>query len=206
MASHEPPSGQISADEALRRLIDGNNRFLRGEVHLPSMPAEVAAEMVKGQRPYAMILGCADSRVPPELVFGAGFGDLFVVRVAGTSMSPEVAGSFQYAALHLHTPLAVILGHEGCGAIAAAIEYKFRGTQQASRIQTLLEGLLPGLSGVDPHAGRDTQIAQGVEANVRWNVARILETPEGRTRMQEGRMKLVGAVYEIATGRVRFLQ
>ena len=101
--SHPILRNQVTADEALQRLIDGNARFLRGELHFPSMPAEVFAELAKDQRPFAMILGCSDSRVPPELLFGAGFGDLFVVRVAGNSLSPEVAGSLQYAGFHLHT-------------------------------------------------------------------------------------------------------
>ena len=196
---------QISADEALQRLIDGNARFIRGELHFPSVPQEVFADLAKGQRPYAMILGCSDSRVPPELVFGAGLGDLFVVRVAGNSISPEVAGSLQYAGVHLHTPLLVVLGHEGCGAIGAALETKFRGSRQHSRIQILVDGLLPALSQVDPNADPDAQIAQAVEANVRWTIAQILDTPEGQARLAEGRMKLVGAIYEIGTGRVRFL-
>src|SRR3974390_1772817 len=82
MGGHDEPRAQISAAEALQRLKDGNRRFLRGELHFPSVPQELLAELAKDQRPYAMILGCADSRVPPELIFGAGFGELFVVRVA----------------------------------------------------------------------------------------------------------------------------
>jgi len=196
---------RISAEEALELLIDGNARFLRGELHFPSMPQEVLAELAKDQRPYAMILGCSDSRVPPELIFGAGFGDLFVVRVAGNSISPEVAGSLQYAAAHLHTPLLVVLGHEGCGALKAALKTKFKGARHGSRIQILVESLLPALSAVDPHLDAEEQLAQAVEANVRWNVARILNSPEGQARLPEGAVKLVGAVYELATGRVRFL-
>jgi carbonic anhydrase len=121
-------------------------------------------------------------------------------------MSPEVAGSLQYAAVHLHTPLLVILGHEGCGAIKAALQTKFDGSRHHSRIQILVDGIVPALSHVDPGLDPPTQMAQAVEANVRWNMAQILESPEGRARLDEGRMKLVGAVYEIATGRVRFLE
>lgn len=203
LKSHQ--AKQISADEALQRLIDGNARFVRGELRVPSVPQEVFADLTKGQRPFAMILGCSDSRVPPELIFGAGFGELFVVRVAGNSMSPEVAGSLQYAGVHLRTPLLVVLGHEKCGAVAAALDTKLRGSRQHSRIQILVDGLLPALSGVDDHADPDAQLAQAVEANVRWTVALVLDTPEGRARLAEGRMKIAGAVCEIATGRVRFL-
>jgi len=206
MALKDPLKERISAGEALQRLKDGNARFLRGELHFPSVQQEVLAELAKNQQPYAMILGCADSRVPPELVFGAGFGELFVVRVAGNSISPEVAGSLQYAAVHLGTPLLVVLGHEGCGAITAALATKLQGAQQHSRIQLLVDGLLPALAQVDPGLDPDAQRAQAVEANVRWTLAQILESPEGQARLAEGRMKIVGAIYELATGRVRFLE
>lgn len=196
----------IQADEALRRLVDGNARFLRGEAHFPSVTQETLADLAKGQQPYAMILGCADSRIPPELIFGAGLGELFVVRVAGNVLSAEAAGSLQYAGVHLHTPLLVVLGHEGCGAIAAALETKLHGARYHSRIQMLVDSLIPALENVDPRADPQAQLAQAVEANVRWTIAHILDTPEGRARLAEGRMKLVGAIYEIATGRVRFLQ
>ena len=110
MPVHSPKGLPTSADEALQRLMEGNARFVRGEAHIPSAPQEVLADLANGQRPYATILGCADSRVPPELIFGAGLGDLFVVRVAGNSLSPEVAGSLQYAGVHLGTMLLVIPG------------------------------------------------------------------------------------------------
>ena len=205
MTPHPSSKNRISADEALQRLVDGNARFLRGELHFPSVPHEVFAELAKGQTPYATVLGCSDSRVPPELIFGAGFGDLFVIRVAGNALSPEVAGSLQYAGVHLETPLFVVLGHEGCGAISAALRTKFHGAALHSRIQLLVDNLVPGLSQVDPQAEPELQMAQAVEANVRWTMASIQATPEGQRRLAEGRMKLAGAVYEIATGRVRFL-
>lgn len=196
---------QISADEALQRLVDGNARFVRGEVHFPSVPQEVLADLAKGQQPYATILGCSDSRVPPELIFGAGLGELFVVRVAGNSLSAEVAGSLQYAGVHLHTHLLVVLGHEGCGAVAAALATKFQGSRYRSRIQILVDGLIPGLSQVDPHLDPAEQLAQAVEANVRWTMKQILTSLEGQARLAEGRMKLAGAIYELTTGRARFL-
>ena len=196
---------QISANEALERLMEGNARFVHGELRFPSISREALAEMARHQHPYAMILGCSDSRVPPELIFGAGFGDLFVVRVAGNVLSPEVAGSLQYAGVHLKTPLLVVLGHEGCGAIKAALAAKFHGAVERSRIQLLVDCLLPALTGIAGDLDPDQQMAQAVEANVRWTMTQILQSPEGRMRQAEGRMKLVGAVYEIATGCVRFL-
>jgi carbonic anhydrase len=133
-------------------------------------------------------------------------GELFIVRVAGNVISPEIGGSFQYAFEHLRTPLFVVLGHTGCGAIAAAVESRLRGTQQHSRIQILVDGILPGLAELNEELSAEAMLAQAVEANVRWSIRQIRETPEGRAYKAEGRVKLFGAVYEIATGRVRFLE
>jgi carbonic anhydrase len=163
------------------------------------------ADLAKGQRPYATILGCSDSRVPPEWIFDAGLGELFVIRVAGNVLSPEVAGSLQYAGSHLHTPLFVVLGHEGCGAVQAALDTKYEGTQHRSRIQILVESILLGLPDFEPGLPAQVRLTQAVESTVRWTVRQIQNSPEGRARMSEGRMKIVGAIYEIESGRVRFL-
>jgi len=194
-----------TADEALARLKEGNARFLRGEARFPTVQKEVLAELAAGQHPFATILGCSDSRVPPELVFDAGFGDLFIIRVAGNVLGPAIFGTLQYAGTHLHTPLFVVLGHEGCGAVSAAIASKFQGERQRSRIETLLENILPALDGLDPSLPPEALLDAAVEANVRHTMQTILDSPEGRARAAEGQMKLVGAVFELGTGRVRFL-
>lgn len=195
----------VDADDALARLMAGNARFLRGEPLNTRTPMEVLADLAKGQRPFATILGCSDSRVPPELLFDAGFGDLFIIRVAGNVVSPEIMGSLQYAGMHLKMQLFMVLGHEGCGAVQAALAAKFEGARERSRIQLLLQSLLPGLEGIDPQLPPPKLLACAVEANVRWTMRQLLDTPEGRARMAEGRMKLVGAVCDIQTGRVRLL-
>jgi carbonic anhydrase len=196
----------VSADEALLRLKAGNERFLSGTARFPTVQKEILADLAKGQHPYATILSCSDSRVPPELIFDTGFGELFIVRVAGNVLSPEVAGSLQYAGRHLRTPLFVVLGHTHCGAVAAAVDTMLHGTRQHSRIQLLVDCILPGLTNVDTRLTPETMLAQGVEANVRWGMRQIFESPEGRERQTEGHMKLVGAIYELETGRVRFLE
>src|SRR5512135_377555 len=173
---------QISAEEALQRLKDGNERFLSGGVRVLGPPRETLAELARGQHPFATILGCADSRVPPEWIFDAGLGELFVVRVAGNILSPEVAGSLQYAGAHLRTPLLVVLGHEGCGAIQAALETKDKGVVQHSRIQLLVEDILPNLVGLDPLLPPPARLAQAVNLNVRRTVRTIIESPEGQAR------------------------
>jgi carbonic anhydrase len=110
-----------------------------------------------------------------------------------------------YAATHLRTPLFVVMGHEGCGAVEAAVAWKFRGERQRSRIETLLENILPALDGLDQLLPPEALLRAAVEANVRWTIESILDSPEAKARAAEGVMKLVGAVFEIGTGRVRFL-
>ena len=169
------------------------------------MQREVLADLAKGQQPYATILGCSDSRVPPELVFDAGFGELFVVRVAGNVLGPSILGTLQYAAAHLHTPLFLVMGHEGCGAVQAAIASKFHGAAQKSRIEVLLENILPALDHLDANAPPEALLQSAVEANVRNTMRGLLALPETKPRLAITGMKLVGAVYELETGRVRFL-
>src|SRR4029077_4729328 len=200
-----PDSGR-NAEDALRLLKAGNARFVAGKARFPTVQKEILADLAKGQHPYATILSCSDSRVPPELIFDAGLGELFIIRVAGNVFSPEIGGSLQYAGRHLDMPLFVVLGHTNCGAVAAAIEARLRGTRQHSRIQLLVECILPGLEDVDPQLTPEAMLAQAVEANVRWTMRQILETREGGERQAEGRVKLVGAIYEIETGLVRFLE
>jgi carbonic anhydrase len=193
----------VTADEALQRLMAGNERFLRGEARQPAFCPEHLADIAKGQRPFATLLGCADSRVSPEHIFDVGLGELFVVRVAGNVFSPEVVGSMQYAVAHLNTPLVIVLGHEGCGAVHAAMEVKYHGEQHLSRIQKLVEAIVPGLPEFDPALPAEQFEVLAVESNVRWTIHQIMDSPEARARQVEGRVKLVGAIYEIETGRVR---
>jgi carbonic anhydrase len=201
----DPEQAGPSAAEALARLIAGNIRFLRGETRTAGLRREKLSDLAQGQRPFATILGCSDSRVPPEWVFDATLGELFVIRVAGNVVSPEIAGSLQYAGSHLQTPLFVVLGHEGCGAVSAALATRYEGTQHLSRIQILVDSIVPALPEFNARLSPQERLARAVESNVRWTVQRIMNTPEARARVAEGRVKLVGAIYEIETGRVRFL-
>ena len=204
MSSNAAPS--ISAEEALQRLKAGNERFVAGHASFRLVQKERFSNLAKGQNPYGTILSCSDSRVPPELIFDADAGELFIIRVAGNVVSTEVGASLQYAAHHLQTPLFVVLGQTNCGAIAAAIDSKLHGTRQHSRIQLLVDSILPGLAGLDPRLASEAMVTQAAEANVRWSMRQILESPEGRERQAEGGLFLVGAVYAIETGRVRFLE
>ena len=195
----------ITAGQALRRLVAGNRRFVRGEARFPTLQKKILSELTREQHPYATILGCSDSRVPPELLFDAGFGELFVIRVAGNALSADVAGSLQYAGVHLKTPLFLVLGHEGCGAVSAAVETHFHGVRHRSRISKLVSKIIPAVKELNPKLPPDLLLSKAVEANVRWTMKRIRSSPEGKARVGEGRLKLAGAIYEIKTGRVRFL-
>ena len=201
--SHHPAD---SAEQALARLKEGNARFVSGHARFPTMQKEVLAELAKGQQPYATILGCSDSRVPPELVFDAGFGELFIIRVAGNVLGPSITGTLQYAGTHLHTPLFVVLGHEGCGAVEAAIAEKFHAARHRSRIALLLENIVPALDNLDRTLPAAELLSAAVEANVRWTIRELLASPEAKARAAHGDVKLMGAVYDLVTGRVRFLE
>jgi len=195
---------QVAAEQGLQKLIAGNHRFMQGKANFPTVCKETLADLAREQKPFATILGCSDARVPPELIFDANFGELFIVRVAGNVVSPEVMGSLQYAGAYLRTPLFVVLGHARCGAVKAALEYKLKGAQYRSRIQILVNDILPGLPEFGVELSEEQKLANAVEANVRWSIKQILETPEGQNGTRMG-VKLVGAVYDIATGQVGFL-
>lgn len=200
---HDSPP--CTAAEALTRLKAGNERFVRGDARFPTVQKEILAELAKGQRPYATILGCSDSRVPPELIFDSSFGELFIIRVAGNVVSPEIMGTLQYAGVYLHTPLFVVLGHECCGAITAALAVHEEDAVMPSRIGLLLDNVLPALDTLPAGVAGDQRLHAAVEQNVRWSMHQILATPEGQARLAEGQVTIVGAVYELETGRVRFL-
>ncbi len=198
-------SNRISADTALRRLIEGNARFVRGATtQRPPTPRQLA-KLTQAQNPFATILGCSDSRVPPEMVFDQGLGDLFIVRVAGNVVSTEILGSLGYALACLHTPLFVVLGHEGCGAVQAALKTKIHRRAGPGKIGELLKVILPGLEAITSPTPAKVQSLRAVEANVRWSVQQLAATPAGSAALAEGSIRIIGAVYELATGRVRFL-
>ena len=204
-ASHDPQTTLGSA-EALVRLKQGNARFLAGQARFPTVQKEVLADLARGQKPFATILGCSDSRVPPELLFDASFGELFVVRNAGNVLGPTIAGTIQYASVHLGTKLLVVLGHGRCGAVQAAIAEKFHGATHKSRIALLLQEMFPALDGLDASLDPEVLLDAAVHANVRETVRRLRESPELKARVAAGEDRyVIGAVCDITTGCVGFL-
>lgn len=188
-----------NADRALVRLIEGNARFADGKLEL-DVDVMRRAALVQGQHPFATVLGCADSRVVPELLFDQTLGDLFVIRVAGNVVAEDEAGSIEYAVEHLDTPLVLVLGHEGCGAVTAAVDCTDIELIEEAK---LIERLKPSLKGIDRSLPRETQIHLGVEANVRRSVHQLMDI--ARRENHQDRVRIMGAVYELDTGRVRVL-
>lgn len=193
------------AGEALERLKKGNQRFMDEKSRHTHETASWRSLLVQTQKPFATVLGCSDSRVPPELIFDAGFGDLFTIRVAGNIIAEDVIGTLQYGVAHLHTPLVVVLGHEGCGAVGAALEQMLSKTKELEHIELLIQLIKPGLQELDLNLDRTALLRAAVEANVRWSMRQLSTSPEGARALREKRVSLVGGVYELATGRVRFL-
>ena len=194
-----------NANEALVRLKNGNQRFMDEQPRHTHEKSSWRSLLVESQKPFATVVGCSDSRVPPELIFDVGFGDLFTIRLAGNIIAEDVIGSLQYAVAHLHTQLIVVMGHEGCGAVAATIEEMLHKTKEPKHIESLIKSIKPGLKKLDLKLEHDTLMHAAVEANVRWSIRELLALPEAKLAVQEKRITLIGAVYELNTGRVRFL-
>jgi carbonic anhydrase len=196
----------VTPEQALERLKEGNRRFTSGTLLHNQVSQERLASLVSVQRPFAAILGCSDSRVPPELVFDQGFGDLFVVRLAGNVIATKVYGSLQFARHYLDVPLLVVLGHEGCGAVTATLACKRHQAEHPEYIQALVDSITPALQDIDLNASPAEQLQAAVEANVRWSMRQcsgvLAEQP---APIEQGGFRVVGAVYELATGRVRWL-
>jgi carbonic anhydrase len=195
----------MDADEALLRLKAGNERFVRGALIHPHEGADWRRQLAAGVRPLATILGCSDSAAPPEIIFDQGLGDLFVIRVAGNVISADTLGSIQFAAVHLGTRLFVVLGHEDCGVVRAALEERAGKLPQPGQIETLMHLIRPALQAVDAAADFPTQLRAATEANVRWAMARIAEMPLARKAVKTRRVSIVGALHELQSGKVRFL-
>jgi carbonic anhydrase len=193
---------QATADAALARLKAGNARFVADPAgRLPVDPTR-RQELAAGQAPFATVLSCADSRVPPELVFSQGLGDLFVVRAAGHVADHAVLASVEYAAEHLHVPLVVVMGHEACGAVKAAVA----GSRASlgPNLDYLIAAIRPAVDRTARDPERE-QIQRVVLANVEQTVNDTLQRSAVVAHLvREGKVQIVGAYYELASGRVHF--
>lgn len=205
-ASSDVAGSKGNAKDSLARLKAGNARFVSGELHTKEYLAETRKRLTGGQHPFATILCCSDSRVPVELVFDQTLGDLFVVRVAGNVVSTEVLGSIEYAALHLKSPLLVVMGHERCGAVDAALAALKGHADEPPNITALLNLIEPGLKGLDMSQPTQKMLTAGVEANVQWSLKQLREAPEIKGMLDKKSLGIAGGVYHFDSGRVQFLE
>jgi len=195
------PPNAITPEAALQRLVEGNARYVANAPANKDYSAGRAARTT-AQYPFAAILGCADSRVAPELAFDQGPGDLFVVRVAGNFVTPDGLASLEYGAAVLGTKVIMVLGHSNCGAVNATVGALQSGNTSPGHIADLVRAMKPGIEPVLKQAGDDLP-QRAVIANVRANVQRLNEaTPILADMVATGKIRVVGAVYDLATGKV----
>ncbi len=202
-ASADPPGlcPVVGPVDAFARLVAGNDRFANGRLkHVNQSPGR-RMQVAPHQCPFAAVIDCADSRVPPEILFDQGLGDIFVCRVAGNIADTAVTGSLEYAAGHFHPSLIVVLGHERCGAIGAALDTLRGGVLPPASIGALVQQIIPNVRGVA--AGPD-QWAQAVAANAEAVAAELRLSPVLAPRIKASKLRVVSAMYGLESGRVSF--
>jgi carbonic anhydrase len=192
----------VSSDEALQFLIEGNKRYVANKALSPDISYARRKNLsTYGQKPFAIILSCSDSRVPPELVFNQGLGDLFVVRNAGNVVDPVALGSIEYGAEHLKAPLIVVLGHEKCGAVKAAME----GAEASEAITAIMDKIKPSYEKVKASTqNADELYDKTIDENIRASIAAISKSPVIQKLSKEQKIDIVGAKYHMDTGKVTF--
>lgn len=194
-----------NAKESLQVLLDGNKRFAEHKSIHPNRCDETRATLLEQQNPFAVILSCSDSRVPIEIIFDVGLGDVFTIRTAGHVLSPEVMGSIEYAVKHLDCKLIMILGHDNCGAINSAIKAFNKPNHKASdNLQSILNHIYPVLEKIPQNQSDILNLA--IKSNVKYQVADLLKKDEYiAQKVKNEEIIVVGANYELKTGLVKIL-
>lgn len=204
----------VTADEALKKLMDGNKRYVDMTMNACGESNAVAREkLTKGQKPYAIILSCSDSRVAPELIFDQGLGDIFVIRDAGNVTDPIVLGSIEYAAEHIGSPLIMVLGHERCGAVTATVEANGKGE---GNIGAIVKTIAPALKKVKAECAKNKDcdkkdkaklIECVVDKNARMVAANLVKQSKVIAELvKEGKLKIVAAKYDLDDGTVTLFE
>lgn len=192
--------------QALRALKRGNSRYFNGTASNLSMsPIERRAQII-AQTPFAIVVGCSDSRVPIEIVFDQGPGNLFIVRVAGNVMGQATLGSIEYGIVHLKAHLVVVLGHEGCGAVSAALLDEARRAAEPHHVRCLLDRIVPAVQNIPPIRDRAALLREAVMNNVRLQVHHLNQNPVVRDAVAREQISVVGAFYSITSGAVDFVE
>ncbi|XGV97048.1 MAG: carbonic anhydrase [Leptolyngbya sp. BL-A-14] len=189
----------LSPEAALKKLMAGNQRFVQHHPQYPDQSAKRLEEVAQAQHPFATVLSCADSRVPAEIVFDQGIGDIFDVRIAGNIATPEAIGSIEYAVALVGTPLLMVLGHERCGAVTAAV----KNEPLPGEISTFVTPILPAVKRVKDQPG--DAVDNAVAANVRYQIEQLERSSLLTDRVKSGKLKIVGGRYDLDTGTVTML-
>jgi carbonic anhydrase len=190
----------MSAEQSLKLLVEGNQRFVAGKLEHPNQTPERRAEVAKGQHPFAAVLACSDSRTPPEIIFDRGLGDIFTVRVAGNVADQVVIESLDYSVKHLGVRLVMVLGHRRCGAVIAAVE----GHEEPGDVGPMLSELKPAVAASKGMPGDPVENA--VRENVKLVMKKLATSPELAAMVKSGELKVVGGVYDLDTGTIEMLK
>jgi carbonic anhydrase len=196
-----PVQPSVAPSEAISKLKEGNGRYTSANLQHPGQTTERRTELAKSQHPFAIILSCSDSRVPPEIVFDQGLGDLFVARVAGNVINDEGLGSIEYAVDHLGSRLIVVLGHQNCGAVKAARETIAAKGKAPGHIQSLVTAIKPAV---------EATLKGDLDATIKANVKHVVDTLRSskailKAKVDSGEVKVIGGYYSLDTGSVTFL-
>jgi carbonic anhydrase len=187
----------VTPEKALQNLVEGNKRFVEGSSVCPDRTAERRKETEQMQEPFAVILGCADSRVAPEIIFDQGIGDLFIVRVAGNVAGPVEVASVEYSAIYLHSSLILVLGHENCGAIKAVMAGK---TQDIEPVAKLIEPAVKKNQKED-----NGRLEKSIKDNVKYTVEELKKNPALAALIAKKQLQIKGGYYNFHTGAVELL-
>ncbi|HEY9702710.1 MAG TPA: carbonic anhydrase [Allocoleopsis sp.] len=198
LLSPEPVIAQnnVTPDQAIKQLMAGNDRFIKQKRKYPHQTIARLKEVAKGQNPYAAILGCADSRVPLEIVFDQGLGDLFVVRVAGNIVTPEETGSLEFGTLVLGAKVIMVLAHSECGAVKSTIQ----GGSVPGQIGSLLEAIKPAVDKTEGKKG--DRLINATKQNVLEQIEKLKASPVISQLITDGKLKVIGGYYDLKTGKV----
>jgi carbonic anhydrase len=197
--------GALTPDEAVKKLKDGNKRYVAGKATHPNQTQSRRKETAGGQHPFASVLACSDSREPVEIIFNQGIGDIFVIRVAGNVVDTVEIGSIEYGVAHLDTPVVLVLGHTHCGAVAAAV----KDAPVQGSIVPLIENIIPAVYTArekDHKLAGDKLMARVTEENVRLSIENLISRSSIiRDKINEGKLQILGAIYNIENGEIDWL-
>lgn len=197
----ERPETVVSGTEAKKLLVEGNKRFTEAKPANIDLGSTRRKALLTGQKPFATIISCSDSRVPPELLFNQGLGDLFIIRNAGNIIEPVATGSVEYAVEHLQTPLIVVMGHQKCGAVTAAVE----GGEAPGSIGVIIEKIAPAvIKAKVAESSKEEIIDKSINENIKASIAELKKSPIVKHALESGKLTIVGAKYHLDSGEVKW--